>query len=226
MLGAPFTSLANLWRPSSAGGTSKGSDRSPLSGTTRLEVKEELPGVANDPTKDITQKIRAKLTFETLITVGSFSLEMVASLDRIQAHAVATGPVHTLGVVSSQPIPTPAVVRTSPSVRRRAPPPYNHAQHSTRRNLDGLGLAVLRAMVDMKPYGATHVGLEPPTMLFPSSCAPLLVSRTAPTTPRTLMILVGLPRGRIRSGRRRRRIKGKRGIASMRARLSPRRRLW
>ena len=66
-------------------------------------------------------------------------------------------------------MPTPAAIPRSPFVPRTAQPPYSHAGNSTRAELDRLGLTALRAMVDVEPYGSSHLGGvpsddEPPSM--------------------------------------------------------------
>ena len=56
---------------------------------------------------------------------------------------------------------TPAVIPGSPSIPRTAQPPYSHVENSTRAELDRLGLAALRAMVDVEPYGSSDLGGDP-----------------------------------------------------------------
>ena len=58
-------------------------------------------------------------------------------------------------------MPTPAAIPRTPFVRRTAQPPYRYVTNSTRAELDGLGLTVLRAMVDVEPYGSSDVGGDP-----------------------------------------------------------------
>ena len=72
-------------------------------------------------------------------------------------------------------MPTPAAIPRSPFVPRTAQPPYSHVGHSTRAELDQLGLTALRAMVDLEPYGSSDLGGdpsddEPPSM---TSASPL-----------------------------------------------------
>ena len=54
-----------------------------------------------------------------------------------------------------------AAILRSPFVRRTAQPPYSHVGKSTRAELDWLGLTVLRAMVDVEPYGSSDLGGDP-----------------------------------------------------------------
>ena len=66
-------------------------------------------------------------------------------------------------------MPTPAAIPRSPFVPRTAQPAYSHVGNSTRAALDRLGLAALRAMVDVEPYGSSDLGGgpsddEPPSM--------------------------------------------------------------
>ena len=70
-------------------------------------------------------------------------------------------------------MPTRAAIPRSPFVPGTAKPPYSHVTNSTRAELDRLGLTVLRAMVDVEPYGSSHLGGdppddEPPSMTFAS----------------------------------------------------------
>ena len=58
-------------------------------------------------------------------------------------------------------MPTPAAIPRSPFVPRTAQPPYSHVGNSTRAELDRLGLTALRAMVDVEPYGSSHLGGDP-----------------------------------------------------------------
>ena len=68
---------------------------------------------------------------------------------------------NTLGSLRSRPKPTPAVIQRSPFIPRKAQPPYSHVENSTRAELDRLGLTVLRAMVDVEPYGSSDLGEDP-----------------------------------------------------------------
>ena len=72
-------------------------------------------------------------------------------------------------------MPTPAVIRRSPSIPRTARPPYSHVGIYTRAELDQLGLTGLSAMVDVEPYGSSDLGGapsddEPPSMTSASPC--------------------------------------------------------
>ena len=58
-------------------------------------------------------------------------------------------------------MPTPAVIRRSPFVRRTAQPPYGDVENSTRAELDRLGLTALRAMLDVERYGCSDLGGDP-----------------------------------------------------------------
>ena len=49
----------------------------------------------------------------------------------------------------------------SPFIPRTAQPPYSHLEICTRAQLDRLGLAALRAMVDVEPYGSSDLGGDP-----------------------------------------------------------------
>ena len=82
--GAPsYTSLADLRGPRSAGGRSKRYERSSHKSLTRLEIRASLREAAGDPTKDITQEIKAKL--EPLIPLGPTAPIVGASPHKIQA---------------------------------------------------------------------------------------------------------------------------------------------
>ena len=58
-------------------------------------------------------------------------------------------------------MPTPAVIPRSPFIPRTAHPPYSHVENSTRAELDRLGLAALRAMADVEPYGSSDLRGDP-----------------------------------------------------------------
>ena len=58
-------------------------------------------------------------------------------------------------------MPTPAVIPRSPFVPGTAQPPYSHVENSTRAELDQLGLTAPRAIVDVEPYGSSHLGGDP-----------------------------------------------------------------
>ena len=69
-------------------------------------------------------------------------------------------------------MPTSAVIPRSPFIPRTAQPPYSHVGNSTRAELDRLGLTVLRAMVDVEPYGSRDLGGDPSDDELPSmTCA-------------------------------------------------------
>ena len=57
-------------------------------------------------------------------------------------------------------MPNPAVIPRSPFVPRTAQPPYTHVDNSTRAEPDQLGLAALRAMVGIEPYGSSDLGAD------------------------------------------------------------------
>ena len=58
-------------------------------------------------------------------------------------------------------MPTPAAVPRSSLPPSVAQPPYSHVENSTRAELDCLGLAALRAMVDVEAYGSSDSGIHP-----------------------------------------------------------------
>ena len=65
-------------------------------------------------------------------------------------------------------MPNPAVMPRSPFIPRRAQPPYNHVENSTRAKLDRLGLTALRAMVDVEPYSSSDLCGDPSYVELPS----------------------------------------------------------
>ena len=116
---------------------------------------------------DLTQEIRDKL--EPLIPPQASPTTVGMSPHQVQAHHLVVGLTNTLGSLRSPPMPTPAVIPRSPFVPRLAQPPYSHLENSTRAELDRLGLTMLRAMVDVEPYGSIDLGGdssddEPPSM--------------------------------------------------------------
>ena len=58
-------------------------------------------------------------------------------------------------------MPPAAVIPRSPFIPRTAQPPYSSVGNSTRAELDRLGLTLLRAMVDVEPYGSSDLGRDP-----------------------------------------------------------------
>ena len=58
-------------------------------------------------------------------------------------------------------MPTPAAIPRSSFVPRTAQPPSSHVTNSTRAELDQLGLIVLRALLDVEPYGSSDLGGDP-----------------------------------------------------------------
>ena len=88
---------------------------------------------------------------------------------RVQANHLVASLNHTLGGVTSWPMPTPAAILQSPFVPRTAHPPYSHVKNVTRAEADQLGLTALRAMVDVAPYGSNDLGGDPSDDEPPSS---------------------------------------------------------
>ena len=96
-----------------------------------------------------------------------------ASPHRVQANHLVAGLTNTLRTLRSRSMPTPAVIPTTPFIRRTAQPPYSHVENSTGAELDRLGLTALRAMVDVEPYSCSDLGGdpsddEPPSLTFAS----------------------------------------------------------
>ena len=168
-----FTSLSGVRGPESLGGRSRGSGRSSYRSLTRSEIKEALRGANSELVGDLTQEIRAQL--EPLIPPQASPTIVGVSPHRVQANHLVAGLTNTLGSLTSQPMPTPAVIPRSPFIPRTAQPPYSHVENCTRAELDRLGLTALRAMVDVEPYGSSDLGGdpsddEPPSM---TSASPL-----------------------------------------------------
>ena len=154
-----FTSLSGLRGPESCGGRSRGSRRSSNKSLTRSEIREALRGATAHLVGDLTQEIRAKL--EPLILPQASATTMGASPHRLQANHWVGGLTNTLGGLKSRPMRSPAVIPRSLFVPRTARPPYSHVENSTRAEVDKLGLAALRAMVDVEPYGSSDLGGDP-----------------------------------------------------------------
>ena len=162
-----FNSLSGLRGPELCCGRSRGSGRSSNRSLTRSEIREALREATSEIVGDLTQEIRAKL--EPLIPPQASPTTVGVSPHPLQANHLVVGLTNTLGSLSSQPMPIPAVIRRSPFIPRTAQPPYSHVENSTRAELDRLGLTALRAMVDVEPYGCSDVGGdsfddEPPSM--------------------------------------------------------------
>ena len=111
-----FTSLSALRGPESCGGRSRGARRSSNKFLTRSEIREAPRGTTADLVGDLTQEIRAKL--EPLIPSQASPTTMGASPHRLQANDVVAGLTNTLGGLRSRPMPTPAVIPSSPFVPR------------------------------------------------------------------------------------------------------------
>ena len=124
-----FTSLSGVRGLDSCVGTSKGFGRSSDRSLTRFEIKKALCGTNADLAGDLTQEISAKL--EPLIPRQGSPMTAGASLHRVQANHLVAG-THTLGGVTSGPMPTPTAILRSPFVPRTAQPPYSHVENSTR----------------------------------------------------------------------------------------------
>ena len=163
-----YATLSALRRgPESCGSRSRGSGRSSNRSLTQSEINEALRGATSKIVGDLTQEIRAKL--EPLILPQASPTIVGVSPHRVQANHLMAGLTNTLGSLRSRPMPTPAAIPRSPLVPRTAQPPYSHVGNSTRAELDRLGLTVLRAMVDVEPYGSSDLGGdssddEPPSM--------------------------------------------------------------
>ena len=167
-----FTSLSGLRGPESCGGRSRGSGRSSNKSLTRSEIREALRGATSELVSDLTPKPRAKL--EPLIPPQASPTTMGASPHCPQPNHLVAGLTNTLGGLRSRPMPTPAVIPSSPFVPVTAQPPYSHVENSTRAKLDQLGLTALRAMVHVEPYGSSDLGAypsddEPPSMTSASA---------------------------------------------------------
>ena len=154
-----FNSLSGLRGPESLVGRSTGSGRSLNRSLTRSEIREALRGATSEMVGDLTQEVRAKL--EPLISPQASPTTVGVSPHRVQANHLVAGLTNTLRTLSSRPMPTPAVIPRSPFIPRRAQPPYSHVGNSTGAELDWLGLTVLRAMVDVEPYGSSVLGGDP-----------------------------------------------------------------
>ena len=155
-----YATLSGLRRgPESCGSRSRGSGRSSNRSLMRSEKKEALQGATSELVGDLIQEIRAKL--EPLIPPQASPTMVGISLHRLQANHLVAGLRNTLGSLRSRPMPTPAAIPRSPFVPRTAQPPYSHVGNSTRAKLDRLGLAALRAMVDVEPYGSSDLGGDP-----------------------------------------------------------------
>ena len=115
------TSLSGLRGPESLGGRSRGSGRSSNRSLTRSEIKEALRGATSEFVGDLTQEIRAKL--EPLIPPQASPTIIGVSPPLVQANHLVAGLTKTLGSLKSRPIPTPAVMPSSPFTPRTAQPP-------------------------------------------------------------------------------------------------------
>ena len=163
-----FTSLSGLCGPESLGGRSRGSRRSSNRSLTRSEIEEALRRATSELVGGLTQEIQAKQ--EPLIPPQASPTVVGVSPHRVQANHLVAGLTNTLGSLRSRPILTPAVIPRSPFIPITAQPPYSHVENSTRAELDRFGLTVLRAMVDVEPYGSSDLGGdpsddEPPSMI-------------------------------------------------------------
>ena len=145
--------------PESCGSRSRGSGRSSNRSLTRSEIKEALRGATSEFGADLTQEIRANL--EPLIPPQASPTTVGMSPHGVQANHLVAGLTNTLGSLRGRPTPTPAAIPRSPFVPRTAQPPYSHGGNSSRAELDRLGLTVLRAMVDVEPYGSSDLGGDP-----------------------------------------------------------------
>ena len=149
-----YATLSGLRRGSeSCGSRSRESGRSSNRSLTRSEINEALRGATSKIVGDLTQEIRAKL--EPLIPPQVSPTVPGVSPHRVKGNHLVAGLTNTLGM------PTPAVIPRSPFIPRTAQPPYSHVGNSTRAELDRLGLTVLRAMVDVEPYGSSDLGGDP-----------------------------------------------------------------
>ena len=155
-----YATLSGLRRgPQSCGSRSRGSGISSNRSLTRSEIKEALRGATSEFVGNLTQETRAKL--EPLIPPQASPTMVGISPHRVQANHLGAGLTNTLGSPRSRLMPTPAAIPRSPFVPRTAQPPYSHVGNSTRAELDRLGLTALRAMVDVEPYGSSHLGGDP-----------------------------------------------------------------
>ena len=155
-----YATLSGLRRgPESCGRRSRGSGRSSNRSMTRSEIKEALQGATSELVGDLTQEIWAKL--EPLIPPQASPTIVGVSPHRVQANHLVAALTNTLGSLRSRPMQTPAVIPRSPFIPRTAQPPYSHVGNSPRAELDRLGLTALRAMVDVEPYGSSHLGGDP-----------------------------------------------------------------
>ena len=155
-----YATLSGLRRgPESCASKSRESRRSSNRSLTRSELREALRGATKDLVGDITLEIREKL--EPLIPPQGSRTTLGASPHRLQGNDLVAGLSHTLGGVSSRPMPTPAVVPRSPFVPRTTQLPYSHVANSTRAGLDQLRLTALRAMVAVEPYASSYLGGDP-----------------------------------------------------------------
>ena len=162
-----YATLSGLRRgPESCGSRSRGSGRSSNRSLTRSQIKEALGGATCELVVDLTQEIWAKL--EPLIPPQASATMVGMSPHRVQANHLVAGLTNTLGSLRSRLLPTPAAIPRSPFVPRTAQPPYSHVANSTRAELDRLGLTALRAMVDVEPYGSSHLGGDPSDYEAPS----------------------------------------------------------
>ena len=109
-----LTSLSGLRGPESCGGRGRGSGRSSNKSLTRSEIREALRGATADLVGDLTQEIRSKL--EPLIPRQASPTTMGTSPHPLQANHLVAGLTNTLGRLRSRPMPTPAVIPTSPFV--------------------------------------------------------------------------------------------------------------
>ena len=190
-----YATLSGLRRrPESCGSRSRGSGRSSNRSLTRSEIKEALRGATSELVGDPTQEIRAKL--EPLIPLQASPTMVGISPHRVQANHLVAGLRNTLWSLMSRPMPTPAAIRRSPFIPRKAQPAYSHLGNSTRAKLDWLGLTALKAMVDAEPYGSSDLGRDPSDDEPPSMTSASPSEDDDPEDPRTR---VG--RGRKRRGR-------------------------
>ena len=168
-----YATLSGLRRgPESCGSRSRGSGGSSNRSLTRSEINKALRGATSKIVGDLTQEIRAKL--EPLIPPQVSPNVLGVSPHLVQANHLVAGLTNTLGSLRSRPMLTTAVIPRSPFIPRTAQPPYSHVGNSTRAELDRLGLTVLRAMVDVEPYGSSDLGgdpsdNEPPSMTSASA---------------------------------------------------------
>ena len=155
-----YAALSGLRRgPESFGSRNRGPGGSSNRSLMRSEIKEALRGATSELAGNLTEEIRVKL--EPLIRPEASPTIAGASPHQVQANHLVAGLTNILGSLRSRPMPTPAVIPRSPFVPRTTQPPYSHVGSSTRAELDRLGLAALRAMVHVEPYGSSDLGGDP-----------------------------------------------------------------